>query len=127
MRPAGRTNKRARRNSAPCLLDLLLPLSCRALTCAFTYQLRSVIVIVIVREDDFPRLPAELQDIQAGPSTVGRVDKPAIVHFDVVGHVAGGSGVGIAYRDIERHFNRTLWLADIPHPYTAGEVRKNSQ
>ena len=68
-----------------------------------------------------------LNDVEARSITIGRQDKPAIVHLDIVGHVAVGIGVGIGFRYVKRHFDRGLRLADVPNPYAPREVRGRRQ
>src|SRR6266850_4593059 len=87
-----------------------------------------VIVVAILPEADAPRLPAQLQNIQPGTIAVGRVDEPAVVDFEVVRHIAVRfDGVGIAFRNVEPHLDRSLRLADVPRAHTAGEVSKESE
>src|SRR2546422_4724917 len=87
-----------------------------------------VIVVAIPPEADAPRPAVQLQNIQPGAIAVGRVDKPAIVDFEVVRHVAVWlRGVGIAFRHIEPRLDRRLRLADVPRAHAAGEVSKESE
>src|SRR5882762_6377955 len=87
-----------------------------------------VVAVAILPEAYAPRLAAQLQNIQPGTIAVGGVDKPAIVDFEVVGHVAVRlNGVGVRYRDVEPHLDRRLRLADVPRANTAGEGSYESQ
>src|SRR6266571_1866611 len=96
---------------------------------AFSYarQLPSIIAIVGPEADSL-RVAVQLQNVQAGTITIGGVDEPTIVDFEVVRHVAVRSnGVGVRYRDVEPHLDRRLRLADVPRANTAGEGSNESQ
>src|SRR6266851_3522169 len=90
----------------------------------YSVILAVVAVSLIGPEADLLRLAVQLDDVHSGAIAIHYDDVPAIVHFDVVRHVAIRIGVGIALRHVEPDLDRRLRLADVPRAHAAGEVSK---